>query len=158
MTFRPLALLLVCAASACSSDNPADDNLRSFEFRHMVAGETTIAEAVESHTLRVCPETMERVECLAHRHGYGDIREGFLTFVFDRGVFTGFQAPVASEDFDTHVGATRWNYGEPCRKESEQTGRRRFVWCFVQGELVLEESVAASPVKGRVTFGPVEPG
>lgn len=150
--------LMLVATAACSSGNADDRVPVSFEFRNMVPGETTIAQATKSHTVRICPDTPERVECLAHRHGYGDIRMGFLTFVFENSVFVGFHADVASSDFDTHYGATRWNYGYPCRRENEQIGSRRFVWCFTQGELVLEETVDSGGRAGRVTFGATHPG
>lgn len=127
--------------------------LPPFKFRQMTAGVTTLDKAKDHGIVQLCGPKGDAISCLAVRPGYGDLRNGMLEFVFKGGVFSAMRIQIAPEDFDQHVTATEWNYGEPCRKTTSQEGAlERAVWCFRKGRLILRRHIEGAGSRGEIRF------
>ncbi|RPF70554.1 hypothetical protein [Aurantiacibacter spongiae] len=144
MRLSSLLFVLVVGLVACSDGlahrNPGEP-LPSFQLMGMEQGESTIGEAVSSGLVEGCDPAVANTVCRLPRFGYGRIRQGFLLLEFEdsrmhaaKFWFLSDNFPVMTENFDRY-------YGSPCRKSGKEgVGRGRvWIWCFQQGDLVLQE-------------------
>ena len=104
----------------------------------------TAAEAVEWDVVMGCDPAQGQTTCMRAEPGLGFIRQGYMLIDFRDDRLYAADFMFRPENFEFMKNYLSNTYGAPCRKAGEAgVGLgRTWIWCFAEGELVLQENLA----------------
>lgn len=155
-----VAALTVAGCEAQPEDvqqPPPRPPLSSFEFRGLVPDLTTMAEAIETGTVRDCSDDGS---CDFAKHSVGDVGTGRSMVIFTNGKFDWFSVKMSPRAFEDMARTLNDAYGEPCRV-GHKTLQNAFgatfsgdevEWCFKEGRLTLRRHSENDVTEGELDF------
>lgn len=132
-------------AAASNTTITPTPKLPSFNFRGLVPGKTTPADATRHGIVTGCENLSGTISCDLRKLSVGDVRTyQFQTVArFKRGVFDTLDLPFDAANYERLVETVTKAYGQPCEVKigeiSNSFGatlaQRTSAWCFKEGKL-----------------------